>query len=262
MSNKTIKAKEILADMKAGFNDLALMQKYQVSYSQLQSLFKKMVEAGVLLQMEVDQRLKSVEKKTEDNQAQVNEAQNLPVPSTEIAETNQQEQEQSDKKPSGKDAAIGCAILSFIIFILVVIVLWITKSIPTLIEFIINKISILTEFFIAGIIILAVILFNIVIFGELIQFFIGLLKIFKGFISLLGFLIQCILKLLVFLFSIGILALVIWIGVQVGGNIGGVITFLFLIVLGWWGQRKSKSKTMNDVSNQNVSEEIISDKKN
>ncbi len=70
MSNKTIKAKEILADMKAGFDDDALMQKYQVSYSQLQSLFKKMVEAGVLLQMEVDQRLKSVDQKTEDNQDQ------------------------------------------------------------------------------------------------------------------------------------------------------------------------------------------------
>jgi len=38
MSNKTIKAKEILADMKAGFDEDALMQKYQVSYFQLQSL--------------------------------------------------------------------------------------------------------------------------------------------------------------------------------------------------------------------------------
>lgn len=86
MSNKTIKAKEILADMKAGFDDDALMQKYQVSYSQLQSLFQKMVEAGVLLQMEVDQRIQSVEQKKEggQEQSQVNEAQNLPVPSLKL----------------------------------------------------------------------------------------------------------------------------------------------------------------------------------
>jgi len=41
VSDKTIKARDILADMKAGFDDDALMQKYQVSFSQLQGLFKK-----------------------------------------------------------------------------------------------------------------------------------------------------------------------------------------------------------------------------
>ena len=48
MAKKTINAKEILADIKAGMDNAALMEKYQLSEKGLQSLFKKLTDAGVL----------------------------------------------------------------------------------------------------------------------------------------------------------------------------------------------------------------------
>jgi rubrerythrin len=52
MAKTTINAKEILADIKTGMDDAALMEKYQLSDKGLQSLFKKLADAGVLKQAE------------------------------------------------------------------------------------------------------------------------------------------------------------------------------------------------------------------
>jgi hypothetical protein len=48
MAKKTVDAKEILDDIKAGLGSTALMEKYQLSEKGLQSLFKKLKDAGVL----------------------------------------------------------------------------------------------------------------------------------------------------------------------------------------------------------------------
>jgi hypothetical protein len=48
MEKRTLDAKEILDDIKAGMDSTALMEKYQLSKKGLQSLFKKLMDAGVL----------------------------------------------------------------------------------------------------------------------------------------------------------------------------------------------------------------------
>jgi hypothetical protein len=48
MVKRTLDAKEILDDIKAGMDSTALMEKYQLSKKGLQSLFKKLMDAGVL----------------------------------------------------------------------------------------------------------------------------------------------------------------------------------------------------------------------
>jgi hypothetical protein len=48
MAKRTVDAKEILADIKAGMDSPALMEKYQLSEKGLQSLFTKLKDAGVL----------------------------------------------------------------------------------------------------------------------------------------------------------------------------------------------------------------------
>ncbi|MGO9568474.1 MAG: hypothetical protein ACLP5H_13120 [Desulfomonilaceae bacterium] len=48
MAKRTLDAKEILDDIKAGLDSTALMEKYQLSEKGLQSLFKKLMDAGVL----------------------------------------------------------------------------------------------------------------------------------------------------------------------------------------------------------------------
>ncbi len=53
---KTINAKEILADIKAGMDDSALMEKYGLSEKGLQSLFEKLTYAGALKQREPEKR--------------------------------------------------------------------------------------------------------------------------------------------------------------------------------------------------------------
>lgn len=53
---KKISAKEILADVKAGMTDQELMDKYQLSSSGLQSLFRKMIGANLLTEYDLDQR--------------------------------------------------------------------------------------------------------------------------------------------------------------------------------------------------------------
>ena len=46
MPKRTINAKEILADIKAGMHNAALMEKCQLSEKGLQNLFKKLTEVG------------------------------------------------------------------------------------------------------------------------------------------------------------------------------------------------------------------------
>ena len=54
MPKITISAKEILADIKAGLGNAALMEKYRLSEKGLQSLFKKLVDSGRLNQGELE----------------------------------------------------------------------------------------------------------------------------------------------------------------------------------------------------------------
>ncbi len=68
MAKKIINAKEILADIKAGTNDAALMEKYGLSEKGLQSLFKMLVDAGVLKNSELGEQMSSLQQKT-GNQA-------------------------------------------------------------------------------------------------------------------------------------------------------------------------------------------------
>ncbi|MFZ5868267.1 MAG: CPBP family intramembrane glutamic endopeptidase [Thermodesulfobacteriota bacterium] len=58
----TIKAHEALADIRAHMTDAALMEKYGISERGLQSLFGKLVAAGLLAQAELDNRTDSAEK--------------------------------------------------------------------------------------------------------------------------------------------------------------------------------------------------------
>jgi hypothetical protein len=48
MGAKTINAKEILADIKTGMDNSALIEKYGLSENGLQSLFRKLLDAGAL----------------------------------------------------------------------------------------------------------------------------------------------------------------------------------------------------------------------
>jgi len=65
MDKKTINAKEILADIKAGMNDAALMEKYGLSEKGLQSLYKKLTDAGLLKHRELEHRTSEPEKAVE-----------------------------------------------------------------------------------------------------------------------------------------------------------------------------------------------------
>ncbi len=56
MAKKTINVKAIVADIKAGMNNAALMEKYQLSEKGLQSLFKKLMDAGALKSSELDEQ--------------------------------------------------------------------------------------------------------------------------------------------------------------------------------------------------------------
>ena len=56
VKKKTVKAKEVLADIRDGLSDPALMEKYKLSEKGLESLLNKLVDAGVLAQAERDDR--------------------------------------------------------------------------------------------------------------------------------------------------------------------------------------------------------------
>jgi hypothetical protein len=61
MLKKTLNAKEVLDDIKAGMDDATLMGKYQLSEKGMQSLFKKLVEGGMLEQEELEKRTPALE---------------------------------------------------------------------------------------------------------------------------------------------------------------------------------------------------------
>jgi hypothetical protein len=57
MGKRSVKAKEVLADIRAGITDLDMMEKYQLSAKGLQSLFDKMVAAKLLTEDEIQDRM-------------------------------------------------------------------------------------------------------------------------------------------------------------------------------------------------------------
>ncbi len=59
---RKISAKEILADIKAGTDDRALMEKYQLTENRLQNILKKLLDSGVLKQQDLNNRISVPEK--------------------------------------------------------------------------------------------------------------------------------------------------------------------------------------------------------
>jgi len=56
MISKKVNAREALAAIKAGLGDVALLEKFQLSSSGLQSLFDKLVDSGLITRAEIDDR--------------------------------------------------------------------------------------------------------------------------------------------------------------------------------------------------------------
>lgn len=61
---RTIKAKEIVADIRSGLTDKQLVDKYNISLNALEHIFRELVDANALQEREVSGRFAS----TEDNQ--------------------------------------------------------------------------------------------------------------------------------------------------------------------------------------------------
>lgn len=57
MEKRKITAREVLKDIRAGMDDAALMRKYQLSAQGLQSVLNKMVQAGIVTEEELDERV-------------------------------------------------------------------------------------------------------------------------------------------------------------------------------------------------------------
>jgi rubrerythrin len=55
-TTKKISAKTIMMDLKAGMSDAQLMSKYDISFQGLQTLFEKLVKAGLATQSYFDKR--------------------------------------------------------------------------------------------------------------------------------------------------------------------------------------------------------------
>ena len=57
MTPKTeVRAREALHDIRAGLDDFELMEKYRLTDKGLQSLFRKLIAAGLLSPLEIDDR--------------------------------------------------------------------------------------------------------------------------------------------------------------------------------------------------------------
>lgn len=65
MAKSKINAMEMIADIRAGTDDHALMQKYCLSAQGLQSAFKKLLSAGVVTQADLDRRTPFLERTVE-----------------------------------------------------------------------------------------------------------------------------------------------------------------------------------------------------
>jgi hypothetical protein len=59
---RKISAKEFLADARSGMTDLGLMDKYDLSSPTVQSLFRKLVESGLMSREELEERLPLTER--------------------------------------------------------------------------------------------------------------------------------------------------------------------------------------------------------
>ena len=57
MNKRKITAREVLSDVRTGVSDPALMEKYKLSAQGLQSVFNKLIKAGVLTQEELNERV-------------------------------------------------------------------------------------------------------------------------------------------------------------------------------------------------------------
>ena len=66
LGKKTINVKEILADIKAGMDNTGLMERYRLTEKGLQSVFRKIVDAGVLKNYQLDEQRISLQRKTGD----------------------------------------------------------------------------------------------------------------------------------------------------------------------------------------------------
>ena len=64
--NRTLTAKEIIADIRAGKTDEFLMAKYGVSERALQSLFKKLISVTILTQDDIDNRASGATKQAKE----------------------------------------------------------------------------------------------------------------------------------------------------------------------------------------------------
>jgi hypothetical protein len=61
MEKRKITAREVLEDIRLGKNDSNLMQKYNLSAQGLQSVFRKLLRAGLITQKELDDRIPASE---------------------------------------------------------------------------------------------------------------------------------------------------------------------------------------------------------
>ncbi|MFH1114453.1 MAG: hypothetical protein V1792_11075 [Pseudomonadota bacterium] len=68
MAKPTVKisAKEVLKDIRSGLEDNEFMLKYNLTYRQLQRLFRKMIKAGYVSPLELAQRLCVTESQVTD----------------------------------------------------------------------------------------------------------------------------------------------------------------------------------------------------
>ena len=62
MTKVKVDARQTIIDIRAGLSDLAMMRKYRLSSKGLQSLFKKLLQAGLISQSEIDDRMPLMEK--------------------------------------------------------------------------------------------------------------------------------------------------------------------------------------------------------
>ena len=65
MAKRKITANEVQADIRAGFDDFALMKKYHLSAAGLQSLLNKMINSGAITPTELEDRFPNLEKTVE-----------------------------------------------------------------------------------------------------------------------------------------------------------------------------------------------------
>ncbi len=56
MAKRKINAKEAVIDIRAGMDDLALMEKYTITDKGLESLFNKLISSGLVTREEIEDR--------------------------------------------------------------------------------------------------------------------------------------------------------------------------------------------------------------